>query len=123
MASLKRSLEKLMTEAPAIAEETKLQTEDVERVFKQAMVHADNNKRQPKPPPPEGGISIRAAGRKYGIAPRTISGWVQRGLIPILLVTRNEKYIDETILAKIVQEYKKAPGQGKFTIRRIAPLL
>ena len=99
-----------------LAQETGLPTEDVEKVVRQIIVKRNNNQRQPKLPPPEGGISIRAAGRKYGLAPRTISGWVKRGLVPILLRTSNWLYVDEAKLAEVIQKYKQAPGQGKKTI-------
>ena len=69
-----------------------------------------------KIPPPENGITIRAAGRKYDMNHRTIARWVDNGIIPVLLVTRNEKYIDEKILAEVVKRYKEDPGRGKRTI-------
>ena len=72
-------------------------------------------KRNGKQPPPEGGISIRAAERKYRVACQTISRWVQRGLIPVIIRQENYTYIDEGTLADVVANYKKAPGRGKRT--------
>lgn len=74
------------------------------------------SKRQTKTPPPEGGISIGKASRKYGIPDPTISRWKNKGIIPVLLETRNEIYIDEAIAAKVIAEFKKNPGQGKKTV-------
>lgn len=118
MVNLKKSLEKLMTEAPQIAQETNLPTEAVEKVFVQAMVRAENNKRQPVPPPPEGGISLSDAKRKYGVSHQTLSRWVKRGYIQILLRTNKELYISKAELGKIAEAYLKNPGQGKRTLKR-----
>lgn len=74
------------------------------------------NPRQPKEPTPEGGISIRAGGRKYDIYSPTISRWVEKGLIPVLLRTKNEVYIDEFVLSQLAKRYKQDPGRGKRTI-------
>ncbi len=74
--------------------------------------------RQVPPSPPKGGIGIREAGRKYDVAPETICKWVRRGLIRVLLETKNVKYIDEAMLVKIVKIYQEAPGRGRWTVRR-----
>lgn len=100
-----------------VAEQTGVPTEHVERVVNQLIINHNNNKRQPKPSPPDGGISIRAAARKYGIAHRTISRWVKAGYIPVLQHARNWLYIDEAHLANLVNIYKTNPGQGKKTIK------
>jgi len=75
-------------------------------------------KRQPAPPPPPGGISQSEAKRKYGIAQTTISGWVSKGYIPLLLRTTKEVYIDEAKLAEVVKCFKQSPGQGKKIVKR-----
>ena len=75
-------------------------------------------KRQPRPPAPEGGISLREAARKYGVHSPTISRWVKRGYINILLRTKNELYIDEAELAKVIKIYKESPGQGRITLKQ-----
>jgi len=80
--------------------------------------YSENHKRQPKPPAPEGGISLGAAARKYKIPNQTISRWVKRGLISFILETRNEKYINEAEFAELAKRYKQNPGQGKWTIRQ-----
>ena len=103
-------------DAVEVADKTGLPTEDVERVVGQIITDKNNNRRQLKPPPPEGGISIRAAGRKYNLAPRTISGWVQKDFVPVLLRTKNWLYVDEAKLAEVVEQYRENPGQGKRTI-------
>lgn len=77
-------------------------------------------KRKPAPSPPIGGIGIRAASRKYGIPNRTISRWVQQGFIPILLETRNNKYINEQITTEIIAIYKSI--KGRRTIRKAIAL-
>jgi len=118
MASLKRSLEKLLTVAPVIARETKLTENEVERVFTQAMLHAENNKRQPAPQPPEGCISLRAASAKYGIPHPTLSVWInKKKYIPILLRTKNKLFVSEVLLVELINKYRKNPGQGKHTLR------
>ena len=118
MASLRRSLEKLMPEAPIIAKETKLKPDQVESVLEQAMIHHENHKRQPMPPAPEGGISLSGAGRKYGIPKGTLSRWCKKHNIPVLLRTTRELYVDEIRLAQLITEYQKDPGRGKRTAQQ-----
>ena len=74
--------------------------------------------RHKNPPPPPGTLCIGAASRKYNIQKRTISRWVEKGLIPITLQTWRYKYINEAVLAEKVKEYKADPGQGKQTLRK-----
>lgn len=99
-----------------IAEETKLPAEAVEKVIQQIIANKSNHKRELKPPAPVGGIAIRSAARIYKIHSATISRWVTRGLIPILLRTKNEVYIDESVIKEIAKRYKASPGRGKRTI-------
>lgn len=101
-----------------VAKQTGVPTEHVERVIGQIVMNHNNYKRQPKPLVPEGGICLRAAERKYGISNRTLSGWVKKGYIPILLRTKNELYVDENKLGEVVSLYKTSPGQGKLTIKQ-----
>lgn len=100
-----------------LAKETGVPTDHVERVVQQIIINKQNHKRQPKPPPPEGGISLRAAERKYGIKHETISLWIKRGYLPELLRTKNELYVEEGKLVKIIGIYLKSPGRGKRTIK------
>jgi len=81
------------------------------------MENSTTGKRNGKQPPPEGGISLREAERKYGILQSTISRWVKRGGIPILLRSKNWLYVDEQVLAEIIEKYKQRSGQGKRTIQ------
>ena len=83
------------------------------------MNHPDefvSRRQSPTPPPPEGGISIRAAGKKYKIPFQTISQWVQKGVIKPLLRTKNELYISESDIAQIATKYKQSHGRGKRAI-------
>ncbi len=73
--------------------------------------------RQPKPEPPDGGISLRSASRKYGIPHPTLSRWVKKGYVPILLRTRNELYVNDALLSQLIKRYRQNPGQGKNTIQ------
>jgi hypothetical protein len=92
-------------------------TEDVvSKVLEVANTDVISRRRQPALPPPDGGISIRAAGRKYKIDFRLVSSWVKRGLIAILLETPNNKYIQEKDVAELAKKYKTNPGRGKRTI-------
>ncbi len=72
--------------------------------------------REPAQPPPVGGITLNAASRKYDVHTWTISRWVSRGLIRVLKVTKNERYIDEGELALVAAKYKTSPGRGKKTL-------
>jgi hypothetical protein len=73
-------------------------------------------KRQQSPAPPAGGISIRAASRKYKIQSSTISRWVKRGILKPILKTKNELYIFETDIFIISQKYNQSRGRGKREI-------
>ena len=66
---------------------------------------------------PEGGISQSEASRKYDIPQQTISRWVLKGYIPVLLRTNKEVYISEASLKELVKRYKENPGQGKKTAK------
>lgn len=77
--------------AEKIIMESKNQKEMVERLH-------SLTKRQPRGPVPPGSISLREAARKYGIPNPTISRWVKRGLIKVILRTKNWLYIDESDL-------------------------
>jgi len=78
----------------------------------------EERRRQPRPAPPEGGISIRAAARKYDLQSATLSDWRRDGILETLLETKNEVYISEKSVAKAAGLYKQDPGRGKRTIKR-----
>jgi len=99
-----------------LAKETGLPAKEVEKVVRQIITDKNNNKRQPRPPAPKGGITLRGAERKYHISHKTISRWARQGHIPILLRTLNELYVDEKQLTLLISQYKNNPGQGKRTI-------
>lgn len=77
-----------------------------------------NHRRQPKPEPPEGGISLRAAEKAYGIGNRTLSAWARAGYLPIKKRTKNELYVDEARLAQIIEAYKSLPDNKRRTIKK-----
>jgi len=99
-----------------LAQETGLPTEYVEKVVKQIIDQKNNHRREPKPPAPKGGINLSQASRKYGIHQQTLSRWVAKGYIPVLLRTKNELYVDKNTLAEMVRIYRENPGQGRKTI-------
>lgn len=103
---------KLVTilEAEKIVAESKDKEEAIKRL-------RNLTARQKAPPAPEGGISLSAASRKYKIPHPTISRWVKRGLIPVLLRTSKELYIKDSVIREIAEQYKQNPGQGKKTIQ------
>ena len=110
-----RTLERKMvtiSEAERIIKESKTPGEAVERLHSLP-------KRQPKPPAPVGGISLSEASRLSGIPEQTISRWVKRGLIPVVLRTNRELYINENVTRILVDAYKKNPGQGKKDISKL----
>lgn len=80
---------------------------------------ARKRQRPERQPAPEGGISIREASEKYDVPSPTISRWVSKGLIPVILRTKNWVYVNEDNLAEIVTKYKLNPGRGKKTIKHI----
>ncbi len=76
--------------------------------------------REAAPPPPEGGISLMDAERKYGVHHGTLSRWADKGIIKVVLNTPKTRYIDEESLKAVLVIYFKAPGQGKKTLGNIA---
>ena len=99
-----------------LARRTGLPNEAIDKVVREIIANKNNHKREPRPPVPEGGISLSEAERKYKMPNPTISRWVKRGYIPILLRTNRELYIDEAKLVEVIRRYKQNPGQGKKTI-------
>lgn len=90
----------------------------IKMVLEAVIEERQNNEKELRPTAPEGSISLRAACRKYGVLNSTLSGWVKRGYIPVLLRTRNWLYIDEAKSAQVIDLYKQDPGQGKKTVKR-----
>lgn len=74
---------------------------------------AKQRRRPERQPAPEGSISIRAAARKYNIVHSTISRWVAKGHIPVLLRDKNWVYVSEAALFDYISEYNQSLGKGK----------
>ncbi len=118
MPSLQKTLEKELADVKAIAGVTGVDAAAVVRVITEMMRRVALRKRRKASPPPQGGISLRAAGRKYGVDYRTIGRWVKRGIVPVVRLTRNELYIEEGRLLPVVEVYRRDPGRGKKTVTR-----
>jgi hypothetical protein len=117
MVGARITLERLDLDAELV-EKKKGIPKEVSKVVLEAVIEdRQNHRRQPKQSPPEGGISLRAAGRKYDIPSGTLCRWIQKGLVPVLLRTLNWLYVDEAKLVEVIQRYKQNPGQGKKTIQ------
>lgn len=114
-----KALEKYLNISQEIAQDADTEPEVAQRVIRAIEKRIVNKRRQPAPSPPEGGISQSAASRKYEVYQQTISRWVEKGYIPVVLRTKKEVYIDEEALAAIVADYNQSPGRGKKTIRRV----
>jgi hypothetical protein len=111
-----KTFERLLTKSPELASATGASEQLVRKILKMAEKDIINRRRQPAPPPPKGGISIRAAGRKYNVDFRLVSTWVKRGLISVLLETPNNKFVEEKKVAELAAKYNTNPGRGKRTI-------
>lgn len=112
MAQKRLLIDREKVSAQRIAELTGIDREQVEVVLATAEVEMKNHKTTP------GGISISDASRKYKVNQPTISTWVKKGYIPVLSRTGWQTFIDEATLAQIVKLYKKAPGPGKWTLKK-----
>ena len=97
---------------------TDLTVGEIKNALKALFTQRQTMKRQPQPTAPLGSISLREASRLFGIPNGTISRWVSKGLIPVLLRTKNKLHIDRSILEDIIYIYKAEPGQGKRTINK-----
>lgn len=111
-----RSINRLMNISDKLAQAAGTTQDVVEKVLHAANTDIIKRRREPAPPPPDGGISIRGAERKYKINSQTISNWVKRGIVPVLLRTKNEVYISEKDIASIAVKFPHARGRGKRTI-------
>jgi len=81
------------------------------------MAEKESRKRIPRPPAPEGGISINAASKKYKIAKTTLYQWVKKKYIPVIKSTKYETFITESCVAKIAEEYK--PRRGSWDVKKL----
>jgi hypothetical protein len=59
-------------------------------------------------------ISINEAARKYGLHARTISRWVQKGVIVILRRNGQAKLLDESYVAYAVEVKNLRPSPGNW---------
>lgn len=117
MVGARITLERLDLDAEMVEKKRGVPKEVSKVVLETVIEDRQNHKREPRPSPPEGGISLRAAERKYSIPAKTFSRWVTKGLIPVLLRTPNWLYVDEAKLIELIQRYRQNPGQGKKTIK------
>jgi len=74
--------------------------------------------KEPRPPAPEGGISLSEASRRYNIPHQTISRWVKAGYINKLMYDGYALYIDENRMEQIANAYHIRPGRGTWAVRR-----
>jgi hypothetical protein len=111
-----------------VTQERKLVTiKEAEKIFRESNGDAELatqklkrlHKRHPAPPPPEGGISLSDAERKYGIPNETISRWVKRGWLLVLKRTKSKVYVAETEIIKLASIYKKDGGRGSWAIKKM----
>jgi len=114
MASYTKMTEKLILEATNLAKMKKT------KLTPEILLEASENlrkSREPAPDPPECGISLSEAERRYGIQSQTISRWIQKNYLEVLLKTKREVFVDQIQLENLIGYYKQDPGQGKFTLR------
>lgn len=111
-----RTFERLLNKSPELASAAGASEKLVRKILEMAEKDVISRRRQPAPPAPEGGISIRAAGKKYKIPFQTISQWVQTGALKSLKRTKNALYIKESDIAGIATKYKQHHGRGKKAI-------
>ncbi len=116
MTGARITLERIESDAETVERKRGIPREVSKVVLETVIEERQNHRREPRSQPPEGGISLMAAERKYGINSGTLSRWVKKGLIPVLLRTKNWLYVDEAKLAKVIRQYRENPGQGKRTI-------
>jgi len=117
MSSYRQMTERLMSRAGTIARER--ESDITESILREAADEIKSNGRKPAPEPPEGGISQSAASRKYKVRQETISRWVAKEYIPVMLRTKREVYVEESALAELVKKYRQDPGQGKKTVKPV----
>ena len=114
MASYTKMTEKIILEVITLSEKKKC------KITPEILLEASENikkSREPAPDPPEGGITCLEAERLYGIHHGTISRWVKKGYVEIILKTKREVYVDKIQLENLIAYYKENPGQGRFTLR------
>lgn len=75
-------------------------------------------RRQPRPSPPDGWVSLSEASRLFNIPDETISRWVKEGYIPIRERTSREVYIAKEDIAKVAEVYWANPGRGSWAVKK-----
>jgi len=129
MASYRIFVESEMAKVDSVAERARVGINTATRVLGVLMEDATNSRkpRRKAPPPPDGGICLREAGRKYAIPDRTISRWYQNDAlqeyVPILLTTDNAIYIHEAKFAELIGIYKSDLINGRRTIKKAIEIL
>lgn len=68
-------------------------------------------------------ISISAAARKYNIPQGTISRWVSKGYIKKMGMDKNRVLIDESDIATVADIYRKDPGHGRSTVKKLVDVI
>lgn len=82
------------------------------------MADKESRRRTPRPPAPAGGISIRAAARKYGIADITIRRWIKKGFVSVIpSESKYEKFVKEARIAELAAAYHSNPGRGTWAVK------
>lgn len=78
----------------------------------------EKRRREPAPAPPKGGISLRAASRKYRVPQTTISSWIKSAFLPVLLRTNVRVYVDENQLLELVRVRANNTGRGNRSVSK-----
>lgn len=114
MTNYAKMTEKIILEVTTLAKKKRT------NITPELLLEASENIRKPRnpaPPKPRGGISLSAAERKYRIHKSTLSRWLAKNYIPVVLRTKREVYVDEAALVELVKKYRQDPGQGKSTVK------
>ncbi len=91
----------------------------LEQLEPEIVAEREKRKRIPRTPAPPGGISIRAASRKYKIPDITIRRWIQRGYISVIPTeSKWEKFITEEHIIPLAKAYKSDPRRGSWAVKR-----
>jgi len=105
-----RALKWCMDNYEQIAKDAKTEPAVTKRVLKVIESDMEKRRRHPKAPAPEGGICLREASRKYRLNLSTLSRWVAKDLIKELSRTKNELYVSENDIIRLIATYKYGRG-------------
>jgi len=114
-----RVLKPYANRADELGRELNIEPEKVRVLFERVSTDMAKSRRQPRIPPPPGGISLREASKKYNLSRSSLSRWVNSGVIPIIRRDANWTYLSESKIAQIAANFNSFDRPERRTLRKV----